>query len=106
MVQMVMWSTRANWRAQIVPTVVIAGILAGCAGGGSSTGGDPGAKQLPPGSSCQSVKAELDRLVGSGVQSSVEAQTAGRKLAPAQKAQADRYNQLLEQYLGARCHVA
>jgi hypothetical protein len=105
-VQMVWWSTRTFRCAPVASAIAVAGVLAGCAGGGGgTTGGDPGAKSLPPGSSCQSVKVELDRLVNSGVQSSVEAQSAGRKLAPAQKAQADRYNQLLEQYLGARCHV-
>lgn len=45
-------------------------------------------------------------MVNNGVQGSVEAQSAGRKLSAQQKADADRYNQLLEQYLGARCHVA
>ena len=79
-------------------------VLAGCASG-SGTGGDPGAKPLPAGQSCQTIKAELDRMVGRGVQSSVEAQSAGKKLSPQQKADADRYNQLLAQYLGARCHV-
>lgn len=44
-------------------------------------------------------------MVDRGVQNSVEAQSAGRKITAQQKADADRYNQLLEQYLGARCHV-
>jgi len=44
-------------------------------------------------------------MVGRGVQSSVEANSAGRKLSPAQKADADRYNELLAYYLGGRCHV-
>ncbi|MEQ1695578.1 MAG: hypothetical protein ABL901_07025 [Hyphomicrobiaceae bacterium] len=79
--------------------------LAGCAGGGGSSNGDPGAKSLPAGQSCQSIKSDLDRMVSSGVQSSVEAQSAGRKLSPNQKADADRYNQLLAYYLGARCHA-
>jgi hypothetical protein len=86
--------------------VILAGtaILAGCASGKSSNG-DPGAKPLPPGQSCQSIQGDLNKMVSRGVQSSVEAQSAGRKLSPAQKADADRYNQLLAQYLGARCHV-
>lgn len=86
--------------ALIVPSLV----LAGCAGN-SGTGGDPGAKPLPPGATCQSIQAELNRMVDHGVQGSVEAQSAGRKISAQQKADADRYNQLLEQYLGARCHV-
>ena len=78
--------------------------LSGCASNGKG-GGDPGAKSLPAGQSCQSIKGDLDRMVNQGVQGSVEAQAAGRKLSPNQKADADRYNQLLEQYLGARCHA-
>lgn len=79
--------------------------LAGCAGGNGSNGGDPGAKSLPAGQSCQSIKAELDRMVNSGVQSAVEAKSAGKKLSPQQSEAADRYNNLLALYLGARCHV-
>ena len=44
----------------------------------------------------------LDRK---GTQSKVEAATSGKKLAPAAQADVDRYNALLNQYLGARCHV-
>ena len=84
---------------------VTAAVLGGCAGGGS-TGGDPGARPLPAGTSCQSIQAELNRMVDKGVQNSVEAQSAGRKISAQQKADADHYNQLLEEYLGARCHVA
>ena len=89
----------ASW----IAALLCAALLAGCAGG--SSGGDPGAKSLPPGQSCQSIKSELDKMVNRGVQSSVEAQSAGRKLSSQQTADADRYNQLLAQYLGARCHV-
>jgi hypothetical protein len=39
-----------------------------------------------------------------GAQSKVERATQG-KADPATKAVADRYNQLLNQYLGARCHT-
>ncbi|MBX9926980.1 MAG: hypothetical protein K2Y05_11530 [Hyphomicrobiaceae bacterium] len=85
-------------------SVAAAFAITGCAGGPQS-GGDPGARPLPPGTTCQSLKADLDRMVSRGVQSSIEAQSAGRKLSPAQKADADRYNGMLNQYLGARCHV-
>lgn len=86
-----------------VMTMLVGGLSA-CANAPSGNG-DPGARSLPPGTSCQSLQGELNKMVGRGVQSSVEAQTAGRKLSPNQKADADRYNQLLAQYLGARCHV-
>lgn len=79
-------------------------VLTGCASDQKS-GGDPGAKPLPAGQSCQSIKAEMDRMISRGVQSAVEAQSAGRKQSPQQKADADHYNQLLNYYLGARCQV-
>jgi hypothetical protein len=73
--------------------------LAGCAGNGSSGNGDPGAMAMPAGQSCQSVRAELNRLDAKGVRSKFE---AGRSKGDAD---VDRYNQLLNLYLGARCHV-
>ena len=78
-------------------------ILAGC-GGPQQTGGDPGARALPSGSSCQTVRAEMDKLLSRGVQPRVEAAQAGKKLPPQQQAEVDQYNRLLAQYLGARCH--
>lgn len=83
---------------------VVALLVAACSGGGGSTGGDPGARQLPPGSSCQTVRAEMDKLLSRGVQPRVEAAQAGKKLPPQQQAEVDQYNRLLAQYLGARCH--
>jgi hypothetical protein len=35
----------------------------------------------------------------------VERQSQGKSLSAAQKSQADLYNKLLNEYLGARCHV-
>ena len=86
--------------------LAVAGMLAlaGCASDGNK-GGDPGAKSLPQGYTCQSVKAEIAKLDSRGVRSSVEAKSAGAKLSPQKAADADRYNQLLDYYLGARCHV-
>jgi hypothetical protein len=78
-------------------------ILSACAD--SPGNGDPGAIPLASGQSCGSIRQELDRLDRKGTQSKVEAATAGKKLAPAAQADVDRYNTLLNQYLGARCHV-
>lgn len=80
-----------------------AAALAGC--GGASGNGDPGARPLPAGSTCQSIFSEMQRLQGRGVQSAIERQQQGGSLSPAQKADADSYNKLLNDYLGARCHV-
>ena len=84
--------------------MALAAGLAGCSAQGSPYS-DPGAQALPSGSTCQSVRAELNRLDGRGVPSRVQAAAEGKRLAPAQQAEVDRYNQLLAQYLGARCHV-
>jgi len=81
-----------------------AGWLAACAAD-NTTGGDPGATPLAAGQTCDSVRQELNRLDSKGTQSKVEAASQGKKLAPAAQADVDRYNYLLNQYLGARCHV-
>jgi hypothetical protein len=78
--------------------------LTGCADG-DGFGGDPGAMPLASGQSCGSIRQELDQLDRKGTQSKVEAASLGKKLAAKDKAEVDRYNSLLNQYLGARCHV-
>ena len=90
-------------RAIAIAATSMALVAAGCAGGSGS--GDPGARPLPAGESCQSLRGQLDRLLSRGVQPKVEALSAGRKLSPRDKADAEAYNRTLNQYLGARCHV-
>ncbi len=82
----------------------IAGLLAACAAQ-SSPNGDPGAKPMPPGYTCQSVRGELNKMDSRGVPAKVERATAGQKLSPGDKADVDRYNEMLNYYLGGRCHV-
>lgn len=60
---------------------------------------------LASGQSCGSIRQDLNRLDAKGTQGKVEAASAGRKLSPDAQADVDRYNMLLNQYLGARCHV-
>jgi hypothetical protein len=79
--------------------------LAGCTDGGVGGNGDPGARPLASGQSCGNIQQELNRLLSKGVQGKVEASSSGKKLAPAAQQDVDRYNALLNQYLGARCHV-
>lgn len=83
--------------------VMAASTLAGCSEG--SAGGDPGARPLPMGQSCQSIRAELNRLDSRGAQGKVQAAAEGRRLGPGDMEIVNRYNTLLGQYLGARCHV-
>ena len=82
---------------------VASGALTGCAASNGSSG--PSAAALPAGESCGSIKSQLTKLDSKGVQAYVEAQSRGKKLPAAQKADADTYNRLLNEYLGARCHV-
>lgn len=90
--------------AKALAIMAVAGLVAGCAAQGAPSG-DPGARPLPAGQSCQTIRAELNRLDGRGAPAKVEAARAGRKLSAQDKADADRYNQLLDWYLGGRCHV-
>ncbi|MFN3626033.1 MAG: hypothetical protein ACK4TP_18515 [Hyphomicrobium sp.] len=80
-------------------------LVAGCAGNTGTGSGDPGPQALSGGETCQSIRSNLNRLDKEGVPSLVERQNSGQKLPAAQKAKADQYNQLLDKYLGARCHV-
>jgi hypothetical protein len=79
-------------------------VLSACADNGPGNG-DPGSIPLAAGQTCGTIRQELDKLDRKGTQAKVEAATAGKKLAPAAQADVDRYNLLLNQYLGARCHV-
>lgn len=55
--------------------------------------------------SCQSLRSEIMRMEGRGVAKLVDRQHDGGKLSNAQKAEIDTYNGLLNEYLGARCHL-
>lgn len=88
------------WRLAALGTVGL--MLAACA---DPQFGDPGAIPLASGQSCGSIQQELNRLLGKGVQGNVERAAAGKAVSPAAKADVDRYNSLLNEYLGARCHV-
>jgi hypothetical protein len=77
--------------------------LAGCAN--STANGDPGPTALSGGETCESIRANLTKMDRQGVPTLVERQNAGKSMSAAQKGQADLYNKLLNEYLGARCHV-
>lgn len=57
------------------------------------------------GGSCQSVRDELNKLDRMGVPSKIESHSAGKRLSPESMAQVNRYNSLLEQYLGNQCQL-
>ncbi len=78
--------------------------VAGCGGDGGG-GGDPGALSLPEGRSCKSTQSELRKLDRQGVPSKIERANAGKSISKKDRANVDRYNRLLNDYLGARCHA-
>lgn len=89
--------------SQITSATVFGLLLAlgGCGGGPSQA---PSAG-FAGGSDCKAKKAEMSQLVSQGVEGEIEAQQAGRQLSPAAQARVDRYNGLLNSYLGSQCYV-
>lgn len=75
--------------------------LAGCASQGSG--------RVPVGfgggGDCQSVRGELRKLDGMGVPGQIQARQAGSRMSAEVNARIDRYNSLLEQYLGNDCQL-
>jgi hypothetical protein len=92
-------------RALAGAVVIIAAAALGACASSEATSGDPGPRSLPVGQSCQSIRQELNRLDSRGVPAKVEAAQSGRKLSSGDRSEVDRYNGLLNSYLGARCHV-
>jgi hypothetical protein len=86
-------SRRVSAALRALVLVAAAATLAACESGGAS------------GQSCGTIRQELDALDRRGTQGKVEAASQGKKLSPKDKGDVDRYNSLLNQYLGARCHV-
>ena len=97
--------TTMRARALGAAAVVMATAALGACASGEATSGDPGPRSLPVGQSCQSIRQELNRLDSRGVPAKVEAAQSGRKLSSGDRSDVDRYNGLLNSYLGARCHV-
>jgi hypothetical protein len=75
--------------------------LAGCAS--QSSGRVP--VGFASGGDCQSVRGELRKLDGMGVPSQIQARTAGQRMSSDVNARIDRYNYLLEEYLGNNCQL-
>ena len=94
---------RTSRVVQYLAVAAMVAALTGCADGEGY--GDPGAAPLASGQSCGTIRQELDALDRKGTQAKVEAASQGKKLAVKDKADVDRYNTLLNQYLGARCHA-
>lgn len=80
--------------------VVLSLIFSGC-GGPAAQG--PG-NDVSPGR-CAEIQKELKVYQNQGVASWAEAKDAGRSLSKKREAGLKRYNDLLNQYLGGKCHL-
>jgi hypothetical protein len=89
-------SFRVNSVARLF-AVGTASLLAGCA----VTPPTP----LGEGETCYSLALNLNRLDREGVQKLVARQNSGETLTAKEKVRADRYNQILQKYLGSGCHI-
>lgn len=90
------------FRSALLGAAATAVLVAGCAAGNQ---GGPTRKTLAAGETCGSIKQQLNRLDSKGVPSIIQRQAAGKKVSASQKADADLYNRLLNDYLGAQCHA-
>lgn len=93
-----------TFRRAIAILLGLAGMvmLAGCA---TSNAAGPGPRPMPSGMTCNSARAELAQLDRRGTRSKIEAVSSGRKVSAKDQQEVDRYNYLLNVYLGARCHA-
>jgi hypothetical protein len=55
--------------------------------------------------SCQSLRSEIMKREARGAARLVDRKNDGGKLNPREQAEIDTYNSLLDEYLGARCHL-
>ena len=91
------------WKQGISLLAVVAAgaVLAGCA---SSSGG-----RVPVGFSsggdCRSVKTELHQMDAQGVPGMIQSEQGGAHVSAVAKGKIDRYNYLLEEYLGNDCQL-
>lgn len=89
--------------------VLLAAMCSGALLAGCATDDDPSMKQgqgpVASDGNCQEYRAELNKLDSRGVPAHIESANAGKKLSASQRADVDRYNGLLQKYLGSRCHL-
>lgn len=79
--------------------------LAGCASSMSQIGAPPAAAPVLTDRSCQSLRSEIMKREARGAARLVDRKNDGGKLNPREQAEIDTYNSLLNEYLGARCHL-
>lgn len=82
--------------------VLIASAIGGCAGGPGAGADGIG---LASGAGCKSIESEIRKYEARGIQYKADAAARGTSLSAKQKADVQRYNSLLDSYLGSQCHV-
>jgi hypothetical protein len=85
-----------QWK--IAASLAVAAALAACSG----TEGPQAPPQLADGT-CVQLRADLNSMDKRGVPGMIDARNNGKKLGAGQDAEVNRYNQVLDQYLGGQC---
>ena len=78
-------------------------LMVAALGACSGTDGPQGPGQMLADNACAQLRSDLNAMDRRGVPGLVDARNNGKKLAPQQDAEASRYNQVLDQYLGGQC---
>ncbi len=78
-------------------------VVAGCAGGGGEGSGQK-FTALNAGT-CKAKQNEISRMAANGIAGKIAAVQSGRKVSAETRAQVAKYDQMLEEYLGAGCHT-
>ncbi len=92
--------------------IFLAVALSGCVSTGAQIGAPAAHSASKPASapvltdrSCQSLRAEIMAREARGAARLVDRKNDGGKLNAREQAEIDTYNSLLNEYLGARCHL-
>lgn len=85
----------------VVAVLAMGLALTGCA----SSGGGRQLVGFSSGGDCQSVRSELRKLDGMGVPGQIQASQSGQHVSAESRGRIDRYNHLLEEYLGNNCQL-
>ena len=86
-------------RLKIAGGLLMAVALAACSG----TDGPQGPGPMLADNACAQLRADLNSMDKRGVPGMIDARNNGKKFAPAQDGEINRYNQVLDQYLGGQC---
>ncbi|MGI9523847.1 MAG: hypothetical protein ACR2PG_19620 [Hyphomicrobiaceae bacterium] len=91
---------RARINSRICVAVFVVGSLVSACAGQSN-----GPVSAGLGGNCKSLKMELSKYEARGIQYKADAAGRGAKLSAKQRDEVDRYNNLLDSYLGNSCHA-